>query len=87
MIVDAVAETIDNIIAGDEWATMAQNFFKRGYESVRMAYEYYTSGGTAEFPKYVDSGTVLITAENASTYEDDLWAVICTKGTPWPWES
>ena len=86
-IVDAVAETIDNIIAGDEWATMAQNFFKRGYESVRMAYEYYTSGGTAEFPKYVDSGTVLITAENASTYEDDLWAVICTKGTPWPWES
>ena len=85
--IDAVAETIDNIIAGDEWATMAQNFFKRGYESVRMAYEYYTSGGTAEFPKYVDSGTVLITAENAATYEEDLWAAVCIKGTPWPWES
>ena len=84
--IDAVAETIDNIVAGEEWATMAQNFYKRGYESVRMAYEYVTSGGTATFPKYVDSGTVLITAENAATYEDDLWAVICTKGTPWPWE-
>ena len=85
--IDAVAETIDNIVAGDEWATMAQNFYKRGYESVRMAYEYVTSGGTAEFPKYVDSGTVLITAENAATYDQDLWGAVCTKGTPWPWES
>lgn len=84
--IDAVAETIDNIIAGDEWATMAQNFFKRGYESVRMAYEYAASGGRASFPKYVDSGTVLITAENAATYEEDLWAAVCMKGTPWPWE-
>ncbi|MCI9134462.1 MAG: sugar ABC transporter substrate-binding protein [Lachnospiraceae bacterium] len=83
--IDAVEETIDNIIAGDEWATMAQNFFKRGYESVRMAFEYLEAEGNVEFPKYVDSGTVLITQENADTYEEDLWKAITMKGTEWSW--
>lgn len=83
--IDAVAETIDNIIAGEEWATMAQNFYKRGYESVRMACEYLEADGAVEFPKYVDSGTVLITAENAATYEADLWDAIKLKGMDWDW--
>lgn len=85
--IDAVAETIANIKEGSEWATMAQNFFKRGYESVRMAYEYITSDGKATFPKYVDSGTVLITKDTCETYIDDLWAAITKKGTDWNFAS
>ena len=81
--IDAVAETIANIQAGTEWATLAQNFFKRGYESVRMAYEYLTQDGQVEYGQFVDSSTVLITAENAPTYEEDLWAAVKMKGTPW----
>lgn len=81
--IDAVAETIDNIESGEEWATLAQNFFKRGYESVRMAYEYLTQDGKVDYPHFVDSSTVLITAENAATYEEDLWAAVKVKGTDW----
>ena len=66
--IDAVAETIANIQAGTEWATLAQNFFKRGYESVRMAYEYLDQDGQVEYSQFMDSSTVLITAENAPTY-------------------
>ena len=81
--IDAVAETIDNIIAGTEWATLAQNFYKRGYESVRMAYEYLTQDGDIAYSQFMDSSTVLITAENAATYEEDLWAAVKVKGTDW----
>ena len=81
--IDAVEETIDNIKNGSEWATLAQNFYKRGYESVRMAYEYVTQNGQVEYPQFVDSGTVLITKETADTYEEDLWAAVKMKGQPW----
>ena len=81
--IDAVAETIANIQAGTEWATLAQNFFKRGYESVRMAYEYLDQDGQIEYSQFMDSSTVLITAENAPTYEEDLWAAVKMKGMPW----
>lgn len=81
--IDAVAETIDNIKGGQEWATLAQNFYKRGYESVRMAYEYLTQDGKVEYGKFIDSSTVLITKDNAATYEEDLWAAVKMKGTAW----
>jgi len=82
--IDAVDATIDNIKAGKVWATLAQNFYKRGYESVRMAYEYLTEGQAATFAKLNDSGTVLIDQSNAATYAEDLWGAIVYKGTPWP---
>lgn len=82
--IDAVEATIDNIAAGKVWATLAQNFYKRGYESVRMAYEYLTEGDAATFAKLNDSGTVLIDQSNVDTYADDLWGAIVYKGTPWP---
>ena len=82
--IDAVEATIDNIKAGKVWATLAQNFYKRGYESVRMAYEYLTEGDKATFAKYNDSGTVLIDQSNVDTYEQDLWGAIVYKGTDWP---
>ena len=52
--IDAVAETIDNIEAGEEWATLAQNFYKRGYESVRMAYEYLTQDGKVQYSQFMN---------------------------------
>jgi len=82
--IDAVDATIDNIKAGKVWATLAQNFYKRGYESVRMAYEYLTDGDAATFAKLNDSGTVLIDQSNVATYSEDLWGAIVYKGTPWP---
>jgi len=82
--IDAVDATIDNIAAGKVWATLAQNFYKRGYESVRMAYEYLTEGDAATFAKLNDSGTVLIDKSNVDTYAEDLWGAIVYKGTPWP---
>ncbi|MEN6593683.1 MAG: sugar ABC transporter substrate-binding protein [Clostridiaceae bacterium] len=82
--IDAVDATIDNIAAGKVWATLAQNFYKRGYESVRMAYEYLTEGEAATFAKYNDSGTVLIDQSNVDTYAEDLWGAIVYKGTAWP---
>lgn len=82
--IDAVEATIDNIAAGKVWATLAQNFYKRGYESVRMAYEYLTEGSAATFAKLNDSGTVLIDQSNVDTYAEDLWGAIVYKGTPWP---
>lgn len=82
--IDAVEATIDNIAAGKVWATLAQNFYKRGYESVRMAYEYLTEGDAATFAKLNDSGTVLIDKSNVDTYAEDLWGAIVYKGTPWP---
>lgn len=82
--IDAVDATIDNIKADKVWATLAQNFYKRGYESVRMAYEYLTEGDAATFAKLNDSGTVLIDKSNAATYAEDLWGAIVYKDTPWP---
>ena len=82
--IDAVDATIDNIKAGKVWATLAQNFYKRGYESVRMAYEYLTEGDAATFAKLNDSGTVLIDQSNVATYSEDLWGAIVYKGTDWP---
>jgi len=80
--IDAVEQTVDLIGKGEIWATLAQNFYKRGYESVRMAYEYVTNGNADTFEKYNDSGVVLITKDNVETYEDDLLAAIRLKGTP-----
>jgi len=81
--IDAVEQTIDLIASGDTWATMAQNFYKRGYESVRMAYEYLENGNADSFPRHVDSGVVLITQENVDSYEQDLMDAITYKGTDW----
>lgn len=81
--IDAIPETINNLKEGKEWATLAQNFYKRGYESVRMAYEYVTQDGEVDFPKFIDSGTVLITQDSAATYEEDLWSAVKVKGTEW----
>lgn len=80
--IDAIDQTIDNIKKGSEWATLAQNFYKRGYEIVRMAAEYLENGNADSFGKLNDSGCVLIDSSNVETYEEDLQAAIIRKGTP-----
>jgi ribose transport system substrate-binding protein len=80
--IDAVEQTIDLIGKGQIWATLAQNFYKRGYESVRMAYEYLANGNANSFNKTNDSGVVLINSDNVAAYEEDLLAAIRYKGTP-----
>jgi len=80
--IDAVEQTVALIAEGEIWATLAQNFFKRGYEIVRMAYEYLHYGNADSFEKYNDSGVVLITQATVDTYIEDLWAVVRFKGTP-----
>lgn len=79
--IDDVKETVDNVAAGVEYGTMAQNFLKMGYESVRVLAEY--CDGQRDFPTMIDSGTILITKENAANYMDDMNKAIKKKGTPW----
>lgn len=81
--IDTSKEKIDNITSGAVWATLAQNYYKRGYEVVRMAYEYITNDGKVEYGEFKDSSAVLITAENAADYEKILWDNVCTKGKEW----
>lgn len=80
--IDATDQTIANITKGTEWATLAQNFYKRGYESVRMAAEYLQNGNASSFNKDNDSGTVLIDSSNVANYKAVLQDAINKKGTP-----
>ena len=50
---------------------MAQNFYKRGYESIRFRVEY-LEGNPDAFVKENDSGLVLVTKDNVDTINDDL---------------
>ena len=74
--IDSGEKTISNIINGTEWASMVQNFYKRGYETVKMANEYVKSGGKTKFEKFVNSSVTLITKENASKCDELLWSQI-----------
>jgi ribose transport system substrate-binding protein len=79
--VDDGKEKLDNIRNGAVFGTLAQNFFKMGYESVRLGYEVVT--GVKDVPKELDSGIIVVTKANVDTYEKDMDAAICKKGTPW----
>ncbi len=81
--IDSGEKTVNNILNGTEWASMVQNFYKRGYETVRMAYEYVTNDGKTEFEKFENSSVVLITEENAENCKDMLWDQVCLKGKSW----
>ncbi len=69
--VDPIKETLDGIKKGEIWGTMAQNFYKRGYESIRYCVEY-LSGRKDSFNKINDSGLVLVTKENVDSVLKDL---------------
>ena len=79
--VDDAKETIDNIRSGAVYGSLAQNFFKMGYESVRLANELLT--GEKNVPTEVDSGIIVVTKANIDSYAKDMDAAINKKGTPW----
>jgi ABC-type sugar transport system substrate-binding protein len=66
MAIDDTAETLDFIRSGDIQATMAQNFFKIGYEPAKILYQYLTNG-TKPATKN-DSGCTIVTKDNINTY-------------------
>lgn len=68
LAIDDNDDTVQYVKDGDIWATMAQNFYKMGTQSAQAAYDY-IQGKDVE--STYDSGTVLITQENASTYSFD----------------
>lgn len=68
LAIDDNDDTVQYIKDGKIWATMAQNFYKMGYQSA-VAVDAYLKGETVETT--YDSGTVLITAENADNYTFD----------------
>lgn len=65
LAVDDNADTVQMIKDGKIWGTMAQNFYKMGYVAGEYAMKHLNG---EEVDSIVDSGTVLITAENADSY-------------------
>jgi len=76
--VDDTAETVDAIKKGEVWGTLAQNFYKMGYESVRFIADYHA--GVKDIPSENDSGMVLVTKDNVENYRDDVFKAIRMKG-------
>jgi ABC-type sugar transport system substrate-binding protein len=73
MAIDDVAETLDFVKSGDINATMAQNFYKIGYEPAKILYQYLTNN--AKPAKYSnDSGCTIVTKDNISSYMNILKA-------------
>lgn len=68
LAIDDNEDTVQLIRDGKIWGTMAQNFYKMGYVAGEYAMKYLAG---EEVDSIVDSGTVLITAENADTYSFD----------------
>ena len=79
--VDDPPDLIESIRAGEVWGSLCQNFWKQGYESVRIIADYYLGNPT---PTYVDAGVFLITQDNVDTYGDEsAWAPVTLKGMDW----
>lgn len=64
--IDDTEDVLDLINQGLIWGTMTQDFYKMGYESVKMIHEV-KNGGTV--PSVQDSGTTLVTKDNLEEYK------------------
>ena len=64
--IDDTEDVLDLIDQGMIWGTMTQDFYKMGYESVKMI-ETVKAGGTVD--SIQDSGTQLVTKENLEEYK------------------
>jgi ribose transport system substrate-binding protein len=71
MAIDDVAETLDFVKSGDIYATMAQNFYKIGYEPAKILYQYLTNG-TKPASYSNDSGCTIVTKDNINSYMNIL---------------
>jgi ABC-type sugar transport system substrate-binding protein len=79
--VDDGQEKLDNIRSGAVYATLAQNFYRMGYESLRAAVE--IINGTEGTPTVIDTGIIVVDKTNVDTYEKDMQDAISRIGTPW----
>lgn len=70
LAIDDNEDTLQYIRDGKIWGTMAQNFYKMGYTAGEFASRH-LKGETVD--SIVDSGTVLITKENADSYTDEFY--------------
>ena len=70
MAIDDIAEILDYVRYDQIWATMAQNFYKIGYEAAKIAYENLAYGTVP--PYNTDSGCMVVTKENIDVYAESL---------------
>lgn len=70
LAIDDNEDTLQYIKDGKIWGTMAQNFYKMGYTAGEFAVKH-LEGETVD--SIVDSGTVLITQENADSYTEEFY--------------
>ena len=67
--------TLTAIKNGTEYASMAQNCYKWGYYSTKMAFLAAVDRLNEMESTKIDSGVVMITKDNADTYSDELYVM------------
>lgn len=72
---DDSAETLEAIAAGTQYASMAQNCFKWGYYSTKMAFLAAVDRLDEMENTTVDSGVVMVTKDNVDTYAEELFVM------------
>jgi ribose transport system substrate-binding protein len=71
MSIDDTQEALDYVKSGVIFGTMAQNFYKIGYEPAKILYEYLKNGSKpASFKN--DSGCIFVNEANVNTYMSSL---------------
>lgn len=65
--IDDTTDVLDLIDQGAIWGTMTQDFYKMGYEAVKMISAAHNGEAV---PSVQDSGTVLVTKENLEEYKN-----------------
>jgi ABC-type sugar transport system substrate-binding protein len=71
MAIDDTQEALDYVKGGVIYGTMAQNFYKIGYEPARILYEY-LKNGTPPASYKNDSGCIFVNKDNINTYMASL---------------
>jgi ribose transport system substrate-binding protein len=71
MAIDDTDETLDYVKSGDVFGTMAQNFYKIGYEPAKILFEYLTNKTSPAGYKN-DSGCIFVSKDNINTYMESL---------------
>ncbi len=76
LAIDDVQQTVDEIRKGRIWGTLAQNFYRMGYEAAGFIMAHYAH---QEVPASTDSKTTLVTQENVESYKKEMIASVKKK--------
>ena len=74
LAIDDVDETLNLVRDGSIWGTVAQNYYKMGYDAAKSIY-YYVRDGEMPENKVFDSGCMLVTEDNVDTYKSSWYSV------------